>query len=117
MAQVGVVKSGTANHDVMTGGSGNDTIYGLGGNDSIEAGAGNDWLIGGTGTDTYVFAPGSGNDLIIGDTDNGNDILYINTNYDPTGANGYYFSHDKDGNDMVFSFLNRKMQLTDSIRI
>jgi Ca2+-binding RTX toxin-like protein len=68
----------------VIGGSGNDTITGSavanrldgqGGNDTITAGAGNDVVIGGAGNDTmdggsgndaFIFAPGFGNDRVLG---------------------------------------------------
>ena len=68
-----VLKGGGGN-DTLDGGDGNDTLYGgagrdvidgEGGNDRIAGGAGdNDDLTGGTGENTFVFAPGDGDDII-----------------------------------------------------
>lgn len=46
------------------GTSGNDTIVAFSYNDTIEGGAGNDRLEGRGGSDTYIFAPGHGQDTI-----------------------------------------------------
>lgn len=46
------------------GTSGDDLIRGYLRNDVIDGGAGNDRLEGGGGGDTYIFGPGSGNDVI-----------------------------------------------------
>jgi len=67
------VLKGTANGDVLvgrggndrlTGGLGNDILDGGAGNDRIDGGAGDDTLTGFSGKDTFVFAEGSGNDVI-----------------------------------------------------
>ena len=67
-----VLKGGGGN-DTLDGGNGNDTLYGGDGRDSLDGGggadtlnggAGDDELTGGTDGDTFVFAPGHGDDII-----------------------------------------------------
>ena len=70
---------GYAGADTLVGGGGNDTLLGQAGDDIIYAGEGDDTLIGGAGhdalqggggSDTYLFATGSGNDVVYnGDLD------------------------------------------------
>ena len=58
--------SGGAGHDDIMGGAGRDELDGGDDNDILNGGAGDDTLTGGddAGTDTFVFAPGHGDDLI-----------------------------------------------------
>ncbi len=65
--------SGLAGNDTIRGGDGNDALnggadtdylYGDAGHDTLTGGSGNDRLEGGQGQDTYVFAPGWGQDTI-----------------------------------------------------
>jgi Ca2+-binding RTX toxin-like protein len=56
--------NGGAGNDVLNGDQGDDTILGDLGNDTIIGGDGNDILTGGGGLNTFVFAPGFGNDTI-----------------------------------------------------
>jgi len=74
--------SGTGYDDFLLGGKGNDTIlgnegndriFGMAGKDNIDGGTGNDLLMGGHGRDTFVFAPGTGQD-VIGDFSKGDRI-------------------------------------------
>ncbi|WER18357.1 Ig-like domain-containing protein [Agrobacterium fabrum] len=58
------VLMGGAGNDVLYGGDGNDEISGGSGNDTLSGGAGNDVLTGGSGADTFVFATGSGRDVV-----------------------------------------------------
>ncbi|MEI2677291.1 MAG: calcium-binding protein [Burkholderiaceae bacterium] len=51
--------------DVLLGGAGADTLLGGAGADQLDGGAGNDLMLGGDGPDTYVFAVGAGNDVIV----------------------------------------------------
>ncbi len=63
--------TGGAQGDALNGGAGNDTLVGAGGNDSMNGGA---------GQDVFVFAPGSGNDSIVGFDANpagGQDVLDV----------------------------------------
>lgn len=55
---------GKAGNDEVYGGSGRDEVKGGGGNDIVDGGTGADDLWGNIGLDTFVFAPGSGNDKI-----------------------------------------------------
>jgi len=50
--------------DDLTGDSGNNLLNGLSGNDRLNGLSGNDTLVGGTGDDVFIFAPGSGQDVI-----------------------------------------------------
>ncbi|WP_369927789.1 calcium-binding protein [Leisingera sp. XS_AS12] len=61
------VLDGGEGADSLDGGAGNDTLSGGEGDDRLEGGEGNDVLEGGEGLDTYVLAPGSGEDRIIDD--------------------------------------------------
>ena len=58
------VLMGGADNDALHGGAGNDTLNGGSGNDTLNGGAGNDVLTGGSGGDTFVFAAGSGRDVV-----------------------------------------------------
>jgi len=66
--------------DTIWGLGGDDTLAGLGGGDTIEGGTGNDTLVGG-GNDTLVGGGNdtvfgeAGNDVIIGGTGEGDDVL------------------------------------------
>lgn len=55
---------GDDGNDTIEGGSGDDRLFGGKGNDILDGGAGNDRLYGGEGDDVYIFARGSGSDLI-----------------------------------------------------
>lgn len=66
--------SGGAGNDWVDGGAGDDQLFGDEGNDTLLGGDGNDTLVGGTGNDilvgdlgvnTYVVAPGDGDDSIV----------------------------------------------------
>jgi Ca2+-binding RTX toxin-like protein len=52
--------------DVLNGGGGNDILTGGNGADVLNGGAGNDTMDGGLGKDVFIFAPGFGNDQILG---------------------------------------------------
>ena len=68
---------GEQGRDILNGGAGNDEIYGGEDKDTINGGAGNDWLDGGPGDDTFVFEPGSGNDIIMDFTSGGTDRIEL----------------------------------------
>jgi Ca2+-binding RTX toxin-like protein len=55
---------GNSGNNRLDGGDGNDTLKGNAGNDTLIGGAGNDALYGGSGSDTFLFAAGSGKDVI-----------------------------------------------------
>ncbi|MCP8936956.1 family 16 glycosylhydrolase [Alsobacter sp. SYSU M60028] len=57
---------GMAGNDRLEGRGGVDSLYGGDGNDLIVGWGGNDSLNGQGGSDTFVFAPGSGKDLVAG---------------------------------------------------
>ena len=105
--------SGDAGNDSLNGDNGDDNLYGGGGNDFLAGGAGNDMLRGGQGNDTlsggagvdvYRYGSGStvngeifGNDVILADSNNANDILYVrNTDGLPLAA--------KVGNDLKLTY-------------
>ena len=56
--------NGVGNNDTLDGGAGRDMLDGGAGIDKLTGGAGDDELIGGSETDTFVFAPGHGDDII-----------------------------------------------------
>jgi Ca2+-binding RTX toxin-like protein len=76
---------GGAGADTLFGGLGNDTILGGSGDDIITGGAGDDVLTGGDGADTFVYAPGDGNDSIIGGA-NGTDADVLDLSAMPPGS-------------------------------
>jgi Ca2+-binding RTX toxin-like protein len=72
--------TGSAAANVIDGQAGDDIIDAGGGADIIIGGLGNDIMNGGAGNDAFVFAPGFGNDTIIGfdaNPTNGQDLLDI----------------------------------------
>jgi len=56
--------TGTNGDDLLDGKGGDDILFGGSGNDRLIGGDGNDRLTGGKGHDTFVFAPGSGHDVV-----------------------------------------------------
>ncbi len=65
---------GNNGSDLLLGGAGDDTLSAANGNDTLVGGAGDDMLTGGNGADLFVFAIGSGNDVIT-DYNPRNDLL------------------------------------------
>ena len=55
---------GMVGNDRLSGGAGRDRLDGGLGHDWLDGGQGNDILRGGAGVDTFVFAPGGGQDVI-----------------------------------------------------
>jgi serralysin len=55
---------GGKGNDQLLGGTGDDHMDGGAGRDVLDGGKGNDRLTGGEGNDTFVFAPGSGHDVV-----------------------------------------------------
>lgn len=55
---------GGGGNDRLTGGQGNDLLKGSTGADTLDGGSGRDVLTGGGGADVFVFAAGSGRDVI-----------------------------------------------------
>jgi Ca2+-binding RTX toxin-like protein len=68
------VIGGSGNDDItgdeaanrIEGGRGDDKIDAASGNDVVIGGAGNDTMNGGPGNDVFIFAPGFGNDRVLG---------------------------------------------------
>lgn len=56
---------GGAGNDDLHGGAGSDTLLGAMGNDTLSGDAGNDLLEGGFGVNTFIVAPGEGDDAIV----------------------------------------------------
>ena len=109
--------TGLQGDDTLEGGAGNDILVGWQGNDTIVGGAGDDKLAGdavggddryadGTPTgetdnDTFVFAPGDGNDTILDFTD-GEDVIDLTAF---TGISGFGdINARQDGNNVVIDF-------------
>lgn len=61
--------TGTLGVDLISGLAGNDYLYGLAGDDVLDGGAGTDRLYGGEGADEFVFATGTGLDIVYDFTD------------------------------------------------
>ncbi|AHF69935.1 hypothetical protein PCH70_47820 [Pseudomonas cichorii JBC1] len=59
------ILDGGAGRDTLQGGAGNDNLYGGAGDDFLAGGEGNDRLDGGSGTNSYLFARGGGQDIIM----------------------------------------------------
>ncbi|BDG70344.1 PQQ-dependent sugar dehydrogenase [Roseomonas fluvialis] len=99
----GAARFGVGNgaDNTVVGSAGADRLYGQGGNDSILGGAGNDTMWGGASSDVFVFAPGSGNDVVV-DFDWTTDVVSFGAFGSVTGAEvaaGYLFTFD--GGDSV----------------
>jgi Ca2+-binding RTX toxin-like protein len=109
---------GDVGNDSVSGGDGDDQLYGNAGDDWVAGGAGNDYVRGGPGSDTlsggagndvYRFGSGAnvvvydadvnGNDVILADAANGNDVLYFRNTSRPDDAMLV-------GNDLVLNYWN-----------
>ncbi|MBC6424405.1 MAG: hypothetical protein GDA43_25425 [Hormoscilla sp. SP5CHS1] len=55
---------GNGGNDTLDGGPGDDLLHGGKGDDLLHGGKGDDLLYGGNGADTFVLAPGMGQDTI-----------------------------------------------------
>ena len=83
---------GDAGNDELLGGDGDDILYGGDGNDILNGGAGSDRLYGNAGIDTFVLAPGVGQDMISGfedDTDKirlDGDLVFSDLLITPSGT-------------------------------
>lgn len=77
------ILTGGAGNDALTGGAGNDTLAGSNGADILTGGAGDDTITGNgvdgdnDGADHFVFAPDSGNDVVLGFQAGSGDVLDI----------------------------------------
>ena len=91
-------------NDIITGNAvdnhlaGNDELLGSGGDDMLEGGAGDDKLNGGPDGDTFVFAPGNGNDTIT-DFNDGDDNIDLTAFEDITSFND--LSLEQQGDNVV----------------
>ncbi len=81
--------------------SGNDVLFGTNINDTLAGGAGNDFLSGSGGTDTYVFARGDGEDVILPNRFGDDDIVVIN-GYTPDDLSFARLTTER--NDLVITF-------------
>ncbi|PUB18999.1 calcium-binding protein [Yoonia sediminilitoris] len=70
------VLTGTDDSDVILGLAGNDYLYGLAGEDVLDGGSGLDRLTGGADADVFVFAEGTGLDIVYDYTD-GEDMIQL----------------------------------------
>lgn len=68
------ILNGSRNSETLYGFTGDDSLYGRDGDDILDGGNGDDLLYGGNGADTYLFNRGSGNDTIVENTANPEDI-------------------------------------------
>ena len=86
----------------LEGGDGNDTLLGWAGDDTLEGGAGDDTLVGGDGDDT--IAGGAGDDLLYGDGLRGDEIDGVTDRdtfvYAPGGGNDTIMDF-VDGEDVI----------------
>ncbi|MDP2833347.1 MAG: calcium-binding protein, partial [Pseudomonadota bacterium] len=94
--------------DVLLGMAGNDVLNGYGGNDVLDGGAGNDALSGGIGSDTYLFAKGSGQDIL---NENGT-TADIDTLKFGAGITGADVTVRRVGTDLVFTLTGGTDKLT-----
>ena len=81
--------------DLIAGHGGNDTIYGTAGDDIILGGTGDDYLMGDDGADTFVYAPGDGDDWILDFTD-GEDKIDLTAVTGVTSFNDLTITTDSD---------------------
>ncbi|MEC3860643.1 tandem-95 repeat protein [Mesobacterium sp. TK19101] len=102
---------GSYNAESISGAGGNDTLTGRGGDDTLTGGTGNDLLRGQSQNDTYLFAPGFGDDTIFEDGPNYNsaaDVIVLGAGYVPGDLRVV-----ADGADLVLRFAGTE----DRIRI
>ena len=86
---------GGEGNDTLKGGAGADTLLAGSGDDMLDGGAGADVLDGGIGFDTFVFAPGHGEDTVT-DFRNGRDVIDISA-FGLSGIDDLDISSDADG--------------------
>ena len=86
---------GGEGNDTLKGGAGADTIWAGSGDDRLDGGAGADVLDGGIGFDTFLFAPGHGEDTVT-DFRNGRDLIDV-TAFDLPGFDDLSLSAAPDG--------------------
>lgn len=123
------IVEGGAGNDVLHGGAGNDQLNGGSGDDTLIGGAGNDVLTGGSGADTFVFAAGSGRDVV---TDfqagaDGKDVVELSkdvfADYQAFIASGVFTDGDhgaeiafKDGSTITFDGVKTEQFVIDDFR-
>lgn len=98
--------------DTVEGGAGADLILGNGGADRLDGGADNDVLNGGNGRDTFVFAVGSGSDLIE-DFQAGRDTLELSLGMGASGFGDIAGNSAQVGNDLVITLSGDVITLQD----
>lgn len=86
---------GGEGNDTLRGGAGADALWAGSGDDMLDGGAGADVLDGGIGFDTFVFAPGHGEDTIT-DFRNGRDMIDISA-FGLSGFDDLDIAADADG--------------------
>ena len=91
---------GGAGADTLFGGQGNDVLFGDDGDDWLSGDLGDDTITGGAGSDTFIFAPGSGHDVVT-DFTKGQDRLDISA-YASSGAH-VAITDDAQGAHVAFS--------------
>jgi Ca2+-binding RTX toxin-like protein len=95
---------GAEGADTLSGEAGNDLLIGRAGNDVLTGGTGADRLSGDAGNDTYVFARGDGQDLIVEWSGSGgwggNDTLQFAAGIDPSEIT---VTRANSGHDLVLS--------------
>lgn len=94
---------GALGNDVLRGGAGDDQISGGDGYDIITGGLGDDTLRGGLGADDFVFASGSGHDVILDAGAGGVDriLLQTGTSYQTAVAGGNLIATFGDGSSLT----------------
>ncbi|MEW8439417.1 MAG: calcium-binding protein [Candidatus Thiodiazotropha taylori] len=91
---------GSVGDDNLSGEGGYDDLRGSGGDDILRGGAGPDLLEGGDGNDTYLYAPGDGQDIIDNqDSDGGRDVLRFEEGISPSDV-----TLTRDRNNLVLTF-------------
>ena len=87
---------GGTGEDALEGGSGVDAIFGGAGDDTLDGGAGSDRLYGEGGNDLFIFAEGSGNDLVSGGQGGGwTDVIQLRNAAGGTPGAGWTYVLDQ----------------------
>lgn len=97
---------GLDGYDNLEGRAGNDLLDGGDGDDSLIGGLGNDTLVGGDGYDSYRFASGDGDDVLVNADRYGEDTLY----FDDVSFDQVAFS--RSGNDLVATLADQGGSVT-----
>ncbi|MBN1468722.1 MAG: hypothetical protein JW924_08360 [Fusobacteriaceae bacterium] len=103
-----VIIKGTNRNDNLVAGFFDEEVYGYGGNDTLTAGMGGSILVGGKGDD--ILYGGLGENTYIYNLGDGNDTIYLLTNYDTLNIVGNCKKEDlyfeKKGNTIIITFAN-----------